>query len=179
MGLIVYFHLPMHIFTLIKHSNDLMFKETFFIFVNANKRKHFVLVWCLRLYIFLCTLHLYFITHLFYEIRPKIPLKDKKLDPKFYQTLQCSFASLVTLRWQKNIPKTTWLQEQKSILKALYARIFEMCVEVLKQSENLLPLADGLNIITRCIDAIASKACAEQIASSFSRLEKTGNWNSS
>ncbi|KAL8262008.1 hypothetical protein R6Q59_026057 [Mikania micrantha] len=47
----------------------------------------------------------------------------------------------------------------------------EMSVEVLRQSENLLPLADELKIVTRCIDAIASKACVEQIASSFSRLE--------
>nr|XP_043636740.1 BTB/POZ domain-containing protein At5g48800-like [Erigeron canadensis] len=47
----------------------------------------------------------------------------------------------------------------------------EMSVEVLQQCENLLPLADELKIVTRCIDAIASKACVEQIASSFSRLE--------
>ncbi|KAI3760248.1 hypothetical protein L1987_50641 [Smallanthus sonchifolius] len=47
----------------------------------------------------------------------------------------------------------------------------EMSVEVLQQCENLLPLADELNFVTRCIDTIASKACVEQIASSFSRLE--------
>ncbi|KAF6145647.1 hypothetical protein GIB67_018753 [Kingdonia uniflora] len=47
----------------------------------------------------------------------------------------------------------------------------EMCVVVLQQCENLLPLADELNIVSRCTDAIASKTCAEQIASSFSRLE--------
>ncbi|KAJ0742336.1 putative BTB/POZ domain, NPH3 domain, NPH3/RPT2-like family protein [Helianthus annuus] len=47
----------------------------------------------------------------------------------------------------------------------------EMSVEVLQQCENLLPLADELKIVPRCIDAIASKACVEQIASSFSRLE--------
>ncbi|KAI3678711.1 hypothetical protein L6452_38014 [Arctium lappa] len=47
----------------------------------------------------------------------------------------------------------------------------EMSVEVLNQCENLLPLADELKIVSRCIDAVASKACVEQIASSFSRLE--------
>ncbi|KAI3506916.1 hypothetical protein L1887_21554 [Cichorium endivia] len=47
----------------------------------------------------------------------------------------------------------------------------EMSVLVLQQCENLLPKADELKIVTRCIDAIASKACVEQIASSFSRLE--------
>ncbi|KAJ8534579.1 hypothetical protein K7X08_016307 [Anisodus acutangulus] len=56
-------------------------------------------------------------------------------------------------------------------LEVVVSKNLEMCVEVLKQCENLLPLADELKIVTRCIDAIASKACVEQIASSFSRLE--------
>lgn len=56
-------------------------------------------------------------------------------------------------------------------LDTVVIKNLEMSVEVLKQSENLLPLADDLKIVTRCIDAIASKACVEQIASSFSRLE--------
>ncbi|XP_028780954.1 BTB/POZ domain-containing protein At5g48800-like [Neltuma alba] len=56
-------------------------------------------------------------------------------------------------------------------LDSIVCKNLEMCVEVLQQCENLLPLADELNIVGRCIDAIASKACAEQIASSFSRLE--------
>ncbi|KAE8701392.1 BTB/POZ domain-containing protein [Hibiscus syriacus] len=47
----------------------------------------------------------------------------------------------------------------------------EMCVEVLQQCEDLLPLADELKIVGRCIDKIASKACVEQTASSFSQLE--------
>lgn len=56
-------------------------------------------------------------------------------------------------------------------LESVVCKNLEMCVEVLQQCENLLPLADELKIVSRCIDAIASKACAEQIASSFSRLE--------
>ncbi|MBA0653106.1 hypothetical protein Goklo_020310 [Gossypium klotzschianum] len=56
-------------------------------------------------------------------------------------------------------------------LESIVCKNLEMCVEVLQQCENLLPLADELKIVSRCIDAIASKACAEQIASSFSRLE--------
>ncbi|GAB4830210.1 hypothetical protein Ancab_019852 [Ancistrocladus abbreviatus] len=56
-------------------------------------------------------------------------------------------------------------------LDSVVCKNLELCVGVLKQCENLLPLADELRIISRCIDAIASKACAEQIASSFSRLE--------
>ncbi|KAL9272851.1 BTB/POZ domain-containing protein [Drosera capensis] len=46
-----------------------------------------------------------------------------------------------------------------------------MCIDVLKQCENLLPLADELKIVNRCVEAIASITSAEQIASSFSRLE--------
>lgn len=56
-------------------------------------------------------------------------------------------------------------------LESIVCKNLEICVEVLQQCENLLPLADELRIVTRCIDAIASKACVEQIASSFSRLE--------
>ncbi|KAL5562098.1 hypothetical protein UlMin_031845 [Ulmus minor] len=56
-------------------------------------------------------------------------------------------------------------------IESIVCKNLEMCVHVLQQCENLLPLADELKIVTRCIDAIASKACAEQIASSFSRLE--------
>ncbi|XP_073317591.1 BTB/POZ domain-containing protein At5g48800 isoform X3 [Primulina huaijiensis] len=56
-------------------------------------------------------------------------------------------------------------------LETIVCKNLEMCVEVLQQCENLLPLADELKIVTRCIEAIASKACVEQIASSFSRLE--------
>lgn len=56
-------------------------------------------------------------------------------------------------------------------LDSVVCKSLEMCVEVLQQCENLLPLADELRIVTKCIDAIASKACVEQIASSFSRLE--------
>ncbi|KAJ7950423.1 BTB/POZ domain-containing protein family [Quillaja saponaria] len=56
-------------------------------------------------------------------------------------------------------------------LESIVCKNLEMCVEVLQQCEMLLPLADELKVVSRCIDAIASKACAEQIASSFSRLE--------
>ncbi|XP_073155474.1 BTB/POZ domain-containing protein At5g48800-like isoform X2 [Henckelia pumila] len=56
-------------------------------------------------------------------------------------------------------------------LESIVCKDLQMCVEVLRQCENLLPLADDLKIVTQCIDAIASKACVEQIASSFSRLE--------
>ncbi|XP_019448678.1 PREDICTED: BTB/POZ domain-containing protein At5g48800-like [Lupinus angustifolius] len=56
-------------------------------------------------------------------------------------------------------------------LDSIVCKNLEMCVEVLKQCESLLSLADELKVVSRCIDAIASKTCAEQIASSFSRLE--------
>lgn len=56
-------------------------------------------------------------------------------------------------------------------LDCVVCKNLEMCVEVLQQCEKLLPLADELKMVSRCIDSIASKACTEQIASSFSRLE--------
>ncbi|XP_073099986.1 BTB/POZ domain-containing protein At5g48800-like isoform X1 [Elaeis guineensis] len=59
----------------------------------------------------------------------------------------------------------------EAYLDGVVCKSLEMSVEVLQQCEGLFPLADELNIVGRCTDAIASKACAEQIASSFSRLE--------
>ncbi|KAK8517956.1 hypothetical protein V6N13_128112 [Hibiscus sabdariffa] len=56
-------------------------------------------------------------------------------------------------------------------LERIVCRNLAMCVEVLQQCKNLLPLADELKIVGRCVDAIASKACVEQIESSFSQLE--------
>ncbi|CAN1140982.1 BTB/POZ domain-containing protein At5g48800 [Linum perenne] len=56
-------------------------------------------------------------------------------------------------------------------LDIVVCKNLELCVQVLQQCESLLPLADELRIVSRCIDSIASKACTEQIASSFSRLE--------
>ncbi|KAJ4818929.1 Phototropic-responsive NPH3 family protein [Rhynchospora pubera] len=59
----------------------------------------------------------------------------------------------------------------ESYLETVVCKSLEMCIEVLHQCENLLPLADELRIVGKCVDSIASKAYAEQVASSFSRLE--------
>ena len=75
------------------------------------------------------------------------------------------------LEMTEEYSKDNLASRTEEYLDSIVCKSLEMCVQVLKQSENLLPLADELNIVTRCIDAIASKACAEQIASSFSRLE--------
>lgn len=75
------------------------------------------------------------------------------------------------LEMTEEYSKDNLASRTEEYLESIVCKNLEMCVQVLKQSENLLPLADELNIIGRCIDAIASKACAEQIASSFSRLE--------
>ncbi|KAJ4900782.1 BTB/POZ domain-containing protein [Raphanus sativus] len=75
------------------------------------------------------------------------------------------------LEMTEEYSKDNLASRTEEYLDSIVCKSLEMCVQVLKQSESLLPLADELNIVTRCIDAIASKACAEQIASSFSRLE--------
>uniref|UniRef100_Q9FKB6-2 Isoform 2 of BTB/POZ domain-containing protein At5g48800 n=1 Tax=Arabidopsis thaliana TaxID=3702 RepID=Q9FKB6-2 len=75
------------------------------------------------------------------------------------------------LEMTEEYSKDNLASRTEEYLESIVCKNLEMCVQVLKQSEILLPLADELNIIGRCIDAIASKACAEQIASSFSRLE--------
>lgn len=56
-------------------------------------------------------------------------------------------------------------------LDDVVCKSLETSVEVLHHCEGLLPIADELSIVGKCVDAISSKACVEQIASSFSRLE--------
>lgn len=67
--------------------------------------------------------------------------------------------------------KNNLCSRAEEYLESIVCKSLEMCVQVLQQCETLLPLADELRIVAKCIDAIASKACVEQIASSFSRLE--------
>lgn len=59
----------------------------------------------------------------------------------------------------------------ETYLDDIVCKSLEMSVEVLHRCEGLLPLSDELKIVGKCVDAISSKACLEQIASSFSRLE--------
>ncbi|KAK9280955.1 hypothetical protein L1049_003846 [Liquidambar formosana] len=75
------------------------------------------------------------------------------------------------LEMTEDFSKDNLASRAEEYLESIVCKNLEMCVEVLQQCENLLPLADELKIVSRCIDAIASKACVEQIASSFSRLE--------
>ncbi|XP_051132116.1 BTB/POZ domain-containing protein At5g48800-like isoform X1 [Andrographis paniculata] len=75
------------------------------------------------------------------------------------------------LEMTEEYSKNNLASRAEEYLRSVVCKNLEMCIEVLQQCESLLPLADELNIITQCIDAIASKACVEQIASSFSRLE--------
>ncbi|KAL3828899.1 hypothetical protein ACJIZ3_017701 [Penstemon smallii] len=75
------------------------------------------------------------------------------------------------LEMTEEYSKNNLSTRSEEYLDSIVCKNLEMCVEVLQQCENLLPLADELAIVTRCIDSIASKACVEQIASSFSRLE--------
>ncbi|GLJ26184.1 hypothetical protein SUGI_0502320 [Cryptomeria japonica] len=56
-------------------------------------------------------------------------------------------------------------------LNEVVIQSLEKSVEVLHSCENLLPLAEEVKILSRCVDGIASKACREQMASSLSRLD--------
>lgn len=75
------------------------------------------------------------------------------------------------LEMTEDYSKSNLASRAEEYLESIVCKSLEMCVEVLQNCEHLLPLADDLRIVSRCIEAIASKACVEQIASSFSRLE--------
>ncbi|EYU39234.1 hypothetical protein MIMGU_mgv1a003527mg [Erythranthe guttata] len=75
------------------------------------------------------------------------------------------------LEMTEDYSKNNLFTRAEEYLEIIVSKSLEMCVKVLQQCEKLLPLADELKIVQICIDSIASKACVEQIASSFSRLE--------
>ncbi|KAL8160604.1 hypothetical protein V2J09_002141 [Rumex salicifolius] len=75
------------------------------------------------------------------------------------------------LQMNEEFSKDNLGSRAEEYLDSVVCKSLEMCVQVLKQCESLLPIADELRLVNRCIDSIASKTCAEQIASSFSRLE--------
>ncbi|KZV30519.1 BTB/POZ domain-containing protein-like [Dorcoceras hygrometricum] len=75
------------------------------------------------------------------------------------------------LEMTEDYSKNNLCSQSEVYLESVVCKSLKMCVEVLQQCENLLPLADQLKIVAQCIDAIASKACVDQIALSFSRLE--------
>lgn len=50
-----------------------------------------------------------------------------------------------------------------------------MCAKVLQTCESLLPVAEDLDIVSRCVEAAASKACKEQVAWSLSQSEFSSN----
>ncbi|KAL6497888.1 hypothetical protein OROHE_026915 [Orobanche hederae] len=79
------------------------------------------------------------------------------------------------LEMTEEYSKNNLLSSAEEYLETVVCKNLEMSVQVLRHCENLLPLADELKIVPRCIDAIASKACVEQIASSFSLLEYSGS----
>ncbi|ERN06935.1 hypothetical protein AMTR_s00005p00262560 [Amborella trichopoda] len=75
------------------------------------------------------------------------------------------------LEMTEDYAKENLASRAEAYLDGVVCKNLEKSVEVLHQCENLLPLAEELKLVGRCTDAIASKACTEQIASSFSRLE--------
>ncbi|KAL6511120.1 hypothetical protein OROGR_022244 [Orobanche gracilis] len=72
------------------------------------------------------------------------------------------------LEMTEEYSKNNLLSPAEEYLETVVCKNLEMSVQVLRHCENLLPLADELKIAPWCINAIASKACVEQIASSFS-----------
>ncbi|KAH7279281.1 hypothetical protein KP509_37G013500 [Ceratopteris richardii] len=57
------------------------------------------------------------------------------------------------------------------LIDTLMSGTLAMCVKILRTCESLLPFAEDLDIVSRCIDSAASKACKEQVARSLSQSE--------
>ncbi|OVA13683.1 BTB/POZ-like [Macleaya cordata] len=71
--------------------------------------------------------------------------------------------------WEENL-----ISRAETYLKEIVVLSLEKSVEVLSTCESLLPIAEEVGIITRCVDAIAMNASKEQLVSGLSRLDCDG-----
>ncbi|XP_052173745.1 BTB/POZ domain-containing protein At3g08570 isoform X1 [Diospyros lotus] len=62
----------------------------------------------------------------------------------------------------------------ETYLNEVVVQSLEMSVQVLSACETLLPMAEELGILNRCVNAIAVNACKEQLASGLSHLDFDG-----
>ncbi|KAL7095064.1 hypothetical protein ACP275_10G001800 [Erythranthe tilingii] len=63
------------------------------------------------------------------------------------------------------------IERTQTYLTQVVSHSLEKSVEVLSSCENLLPLADEIGISDRCVCAITTNACKEQLVSGLSRLD--------
>lgn len=81
------------------------------------------------------------------------------------------FCAAEYLEMTEEYAEENLVSRTEAYMEEVVSQSLEKSLEVLQNCENLLPLAEELKIVSRCIDAIASKACREQMASSLSRLD--------
>ncbi|KAF7144357.1 hypothetical protein RHSIM_Rhsim05G0232800 [Rhododendron simsii] len=63
------------------------------------------------------------------------------------------------------------IERTETYLNEVVVQSLEKSVEVLSACETLLPIAEELGILNRCVNAIAVNACREQLVSGLSRLD--------
>ncbi|KAK1264803.1 BTB/POZ domain-containing protein [Acorus gramineus] len=66
------------------------------------------------------------------------------------------------------------ISRTETYLKDIVAQNLEKSIEVLCASESLLPIAEEVGVVSRCIDAIALNASKEQLVSGLARLDCEG-----
>ncbi|MCO5573569.1 hypothetical protein L7F22_027340 [Adiantum nelumboides] len=62
-------------------------------------------------------------------------------------------------------------RSESYLSETLISGSLAMCVKILQACESLIPIAEDLGIVCRCIESTASKACKEQVAQSLSQSE--------
>ncbi|KAI5084646.1 hypothetical protein GOP47_0000815 [Adiantum capillus-veneris] len=62
-------------------------------------------------------------------------------------------------------------RSESFLSETLMSGSLAMCVKILQACESLLPIAEDLDIVSRCVESAASKACKEQVARSLSQSE--------
>ena len=67
---------------------------------------------------------------------------------------------LIILRCEKTYPRETWLQRQ-NFLTQIVLRSWKDSVKALQTCDNVLNVAQRLQIVKRCVDSIATRLCSD------------------
>ncbi|KAI5059914.1 hypothetical protein GOP47_0024334 [Adiantum capillus-veneris] len=91
-----------------------------------------------------------------------------EIDAKNVAALRCAaeYLDMSEEYAEENLATRTEAYLNEVVINSL-----QTCVAVLQSCDNLLPLAEELGIVSRCVDAVAMKACKEQMTPSLSRSD--------
>lgn len=91
-----------------------------------------------------------------------------QIDAKNVAALRCAAAYL---NMSEECVKDNLIARTEAYLNEPVVDSLSNCVAVLQACESLLPMAEELDIVSRCVDGAAAKACRDQMTPSLSRSD--------